>query len=452
MTNALVPGEVRVGQLFTLAGRDGRPSLSAALTFDEKLGVRLLVPYVEGVDQFAEASEWFRSTKPPESLLFVDDRGVVTLVGVRWRGHGGPTYRTGTLSADLVIFGQPRKLKSEYAVRELRSRVDGLDGFASFSPIHYEFPAPGEPVVIALEESEAVTWRSAGFSYALTPGATWSGISGRQFEAQSSATLVTSRSRPALPQEHLRAQWAVRDLLLIAHGKRLAWRSHQVVDEQFPVLTMDGRSHGPEPAIAQFVGTVGQHTLPEPPSTSLAFPVLNLRVVGRRGLKRWTDLYADELFRRAVQPTAEVINGAAGFLEPQLMMLASALDYFGYYRFGDGERRPMWASIQKCLDGPGLDWPQIGSREGIARAIANMDNDLKHPDRERRPAVDELACMVTLATVVARAQPFDLLGVEPGVVRQFIDSPDGHWPVEMWDHVGLKIGPHGELVRIEPGD
>lgn len=52
---------------------------------------------------------------------------------------------------------------------------------------------------------------------------------------------------------------------------------------------------------------------------------MSLEVLGAHGVKKWTDLYADDRFRRAVQPIAEVLNGAATFLEPQLMMLASAL-------------------------------------------------------------------------------------------------------------------------------
>lgn len=447
MPNSLVPGQVRVGQLLTSSADDGRPMLSAALTFDDRRGARLLVPYVKGVPQFDEAQEWFRTTSPPTSVIFADDEGVVTLVGVRWRGDSGGTMATGRLTADNAIFGQPRTLKSEYRVRTLRSTIDGLDGFTHFHPVKYEFPRRGEPAVITFDESETVTWRSAGFTYALKASSVWSGTEGRQFEARSVPVLTTSRSRGATPREHLRAQWAIRDLLLLAHGQKLSWRSHQVVDEQFPLFTLDGVAHGPEPAETHFAGTVGQHALPEPTSIDLAFPALNLRSLGSRGLKRWTDMYADELFRRAVQPLAEVINGAATFLEPQLMMVASALDYFGYYRFGGGRGRPMHESIRKCLDDLDLDWPDIGSREGIARAIGRMNNDLKHPDRERRPESDELTCVVTLATVIARAQPFDLIGADPSARREFLASRDARWSTEVFELCGLRIRDDGSLVR-----
>ncbi len=448
MPNTLTPGQVRVGQLFMSSADGGRPMLSAALTFDDRRGARLLVPYVAGNQQFDEARRWFRTMEPPPSMLFVDNEGVVTLLGVRWQGHSGANFVTGRLTADNAIFGQPRTLKAEYRVRSLQSTIDGLDGFTHFNPVKYEFPRRGEPAVISLDEGESVSWRSAGFTYTLRASVVWSGTEGRQFEAQSLPAISTSRSRRATLQEHLHAQRAVRDLLLLAHGQKLSWRSHRVVDEQFPLFTLDGVAHEPEPAETLFAGTVGEHALPVPPSINLAFPALNLRSVGRRGLKRWTDAYSLELFRRAVQPVAEVLNGAASFLEPQLMMLASALDYFGYYRFGDGRRRPMYESIQKCLDDPVLDWPRIGSPEGIARAIASINNDLKHPDRERKPESDELACVVTLAKVIARAQPFDLIGVGPHARRQFLESRDVRWAAEMFERCGISICDDGSLKRM----
>jgi hypothetical protein len=329
------------------------------------------------------------------------------------------------------------------------SSIDGLDGFTGFRPVKYAFPERGEPAVITFDDSESVVWRSQGYTYALRAGAGWSGEEGRRFEAASQPTIETSCHRGRTPQEHLRAQWAVRDLLLLAHGQKLAWRRHHVVDEQFPLWTLDAKTHGPQPAETHFAGTVREHAQPLPSSIDLAFPALNLQALGSRGLRRWTDMYADELFRRAVRPVAEVINGAANFLEPQLMMLATALDYFGYYRYGDARRRPLHESIKMCLDGADLDFPKIGSREGIARAIANLNNELKHPDRAHLPASDELHCIVSLAKIIARAQPFDLLGTAPSAKDAFLRSRDAHQAMELFDLCGLRVGDNGTLLRRE---
>jgi hypothetical protein len=446
MPNTLASGEVRVGQLYVAGAPDDEPTQSAALIFDERHGATLLVPYVRGESQFRATEKWFRSSSTPPCVVFADDKGVVTLVGVRWHRQSGSTMATGRLVAAVAIFGQPTHIKADYKVAKLRSSIDGLSGFSDFRPVRYDFPGPGEQVTLAFDESELRSWRSAGFTYSLKPHVTWSGTEGHQFEAQSTASLVTSKARGATPREHLRAQWAIRDLLLFAHGQKLAWRSHQVVDNQFPLLTLDGKTHGPDPAETHFAGTLREHSWPEPSSTGLAFPALSLRSVGTRGLKKWTDLYSNELFRRAVEPAAEVINGAASFLEPQLMMLASSLDYFGYFRFRDQRRRPMHESILKCLHDPGLDWPEVGSRSGIASAITKLNNDLKHPDRERRPSGEELACMVTLATVIARAQPLDLLRTNAETRRSFLSSREAHRATEIFQQCGIRIADDGSLL------
>ena len=444
MPNTISSGEVRVGQLY-VAASDDETTQSAALIFDERHGATLLVPYVRGEPQFRSTEKWFRSSSTPPCVVFADDKGVVTLLGVRWQTQSGSTMATGRLVAAVAIFGQPTRLKDEYKVTKLRSSIDGLGGFSDFRPVRYEFPGPGEPVTLSLDETELRSWRSAGFTYTLKPHVTQSGTQGRQFEAQSTASLVTSKARGASPREHLRAQRAVRDLLILAHGQKLAWRSHHVLDEDFPLFTLDGQTHGPASAETHFSDTLREHSWPEPSPTSLAFPALNLRSIGPSGLKKWTDFYSDELFRRAVQPAAEVINGAASFLEPQLMMLASSLDYFGYFRFRDGRRRPMHESIVKCLDDPNLDWPEIGTRAGIASAITRMNNDLKHPDRERRPSAEELACMVTLATVIARAQPLDLLRTKADTRRSFLSSREAQWATEIFKQCAIRIADDGSL-------
>ncbi|GEN79005.1 hypothetical protein [Actinotalea fermentans] len=447
MPNTLVPGQVRVGHLFLEGRHVEGPVCAAALTFDDHRGAQLLVPYLRTADRHAQPQAWFEQSTPPEALAFADNEGWVILLGVRWGGQSGSGFVTGRLTAQTAIFGEPRTLRSTYRVRTMRSSIDGLDGFTHFRPVKYAFPARGEPAVITLDDSESVSWRSQGYTYEFRAGAVWSGAEGRRFEAESLPFLATTCHKGRTPQEHLRAQWAVRDLLLLAHGEKLAWRTHHVADEEFPLWTMDGKAHGPEPAETHFAGTVREHAQAQPSSIDLAFPALNLRALGSRGLKRWTDMYADDMFRRAVQPVAEVINGAARFLEPQLMMLASALDYFGYYRFGDSCRRELQESIRRCLDGADLDFPQIGSREGIARAIGRLNNDLKHPDRERRPEGDELACIVNLAKIIARAQPFDLVGAAPSAKKAFLESRDVRWATELFERCGLRVADDGSITR-----
>ncbi|MCG2799426.1 MAG: hypothetical protein L6367_12930, partial [Cellulomonas sp.] len=107
----------------------------------------------------------------------------------------------------------------------------------------------------------------------------------------------------------------------------------------------------------------------------------------------------------------------------------------------------LYESVQKCLDGADIEFPGIGSRGGIARAIGRVNNDLKHPDRERRPESDELACIVTLAKVIARAQPFDLVRAQSGARRVFIESREARWATEMFAECGIRVDDDGSLSR-----
>ncbi len=218
MPNTPVAGQVRVGHLFLEGRHVGGPVCAAALTFDDHRGAQLLVPYLRTADRQTEPQRWFEHSTPPEALAFADNEGVVILLGVQWRGQSGNGFRTGRLTAQTAIFGEPRTLRSTYRVRTMRSRVDGLDGFTHFRPVKYAFPGRGEPAVITLDESESVAWRSQGYTYELRASAAWSGTEGRQFEAESLPSLATTCHKGRTPQEHLRAQWAVRDLLLLSLG------------------------------------------------------------------------------------------------------------------------------------------------------------------------------------------------------------------------------------------
>lgn len=128
----------------------------------------------------------------------------------------------------------------------------------------YEFPRPGEPAAIRLDDTETVTWRSQGFTCAIRATASESGVEGRRFEATSGAAIATSRSHGATPLDRLQAHRAIRDLLLFAHGRPLAWRSHHIVDDQFPRWALSGKPHGTAPVETHFSGTVGDRAKPEP--------------------------------------------------------------------------------------------------------------------------------------------------------------------------------------------
>ena len=98
------------------------------------------MPYIKGVEQFSHSAEWFDKQHPPEALLFSDDAGVVTLTGLRWRGHTGSRYRVGRLSPSATFNGQPRRLKDSYHLRSFTSQIDGLVEFTNVGSVEVNDP------------------------------------------------------------------------------------------------------------------------------------------------------------------------------------------------------------------------------------------------------------------------------------------------------------------------
>lgn len=455
LANTLRPGELRAGHLYDGID-DGFPDQAATLAFDEKRGLELAVPYLwesEGGanPQYLKARQWFDFEKEelPKTLLYEDDRGSVTLTGAYPSGASWGDYPIGRIRARASIFGRPRTLQEEYKVEEFRSRIDGLEEFAGFHPVTIDHQAAADghlQTTVLLDAAEVVEWQADGFRYAIQSSLTWHG--GRSFTVDDSRPFMsTTMEGGGTLRAHLHAQRPIRALLILAHGIRLAWRTHTVLDAEFPSWMSDGSDRGAHPVEVQMAGTIEQQHLPMLTPTSLGLPALRLRDLGADRMRRWVELYGDSNFRRAVEPAVEVINGASEFLEPQLMMLAMSLDYFGYFRWGDRRRRSMADNIQKCLQDAHLDWPEIGSQEGVARAIANANNDLKHPDRENTPDPDVLAGVTRLAEIIARAQVFDTLDLADEVRRQFVSGNDARHAVGIFTHNGITITDNGSCRR-----
>lgn len=458
VANQLAVGDVRVGHVFEGYDQPG-PAQGATLTFDGR-GAELQVAYLVESEigraprQFARANAWFdfNNSSLPKTLLFADSIGWVTLSGARVSGGSLGSIPSGRVRARSLIFGRPRMVLEDYSVAEMMSTIDGLDAFARFKPIKLSVEHKedgGHRVEVVVDASESVSWNAGGFSYTIHANVSWTGQDGTSFEVLDGRPfLQTVREGGATIDEHYEAQFSIRALLVLVHGSRLSWRSHKIRDDQFPMWMLDGSDRGPSAVEVFYEPTVGQYRQDEPDSSNFVFSAFRLQDVGTAGLAKWIALYADEDFRRAVEPAVEVINGATKFLEPQLMMLAISLDRFGYFRFGDGKRRPMHEHIVKCLEEAGLDWPEIGSRSGIAKAIGNVNNDLKHPDRAKYPETDELAAITRIAEIVARCQIFDVLGIDPILRDNFVRSNVARHAVELFTNRGIVVTNEGYFARI----
>ncbi|WP_154796192.1 hypothetical protein [Occultella kanbiaonis] len=413
------------------------------------MGPLLSVPYIRGDGQFAHAVDWFDGQRPPESLIFADDRGVVTLTGLRWRGHTGHPYRVGRLSPSATFNGRPRRLNDCYRVRSFTSQIDGLAEFAGIGSVEVSEPrSRAEPITAILRPDEHFRWRHDGCTHEIRTSAVWSAQVGQSFNASTEAFLSSTRARRQTPEEYLVSQWPLRALLVLAFGARLSWRGHSIKDESFPTWTLDGAARKPGEVAVQLQRTAEDAEQPSPKSSDLALPMLSLRDLGTPGLKRWYRLYDDTVFRRAVEPAVAVINGASRFLEPQLIMTAMSLEAAGYYR--DPNRRPrerLERQVQRCVAATGHDWSAIGSERGIARAIAKTTNDLKHADRPDRPNAVELRVITDLAKLIMRMQILDLLHTPAKTRQSFVRTNAVLRVIETFELNGVVVLEDGSLKQ-----
>ena len=142
MANDLEIGDVRVGYI----SDDAMQSVEHAgtLTFETDKGAELLVPFLRSSHDedscFDHVAAWFsfRDEDPaPRTLLFADNRGVVTLVDNVVRGAALGAHPLGRVRPRLLIFGRPRYFRQEYVVGEFKSTIDGLEEFARYAPISF---------------------------------------------------------------------------------------------------------------------------------------------------------------------------------------------------------------------------------------------------------------------------------------------------------------------------
>ncbi|MFC7376791.1 hypothetical protein ACFQRD_16090 [Brachybacterium sp. GCM10030268] len=350
----------------------------------------------------------------PKTLVFCDPKGSLTLNGLQVSKRECGPVPSGRARPQLVFFGRAAEVRDEYAVREVASTLDGIEEFAGFSPMTLTEtfrPEAGVAVRVDVDASEVVHWAHGEFEFEIRANLAWRATEGRSFTTESSAPLlVTKHPEGATVQEHIGQQRAIRALLTLAFGRPLRWRSHRAKDSAFPIFTLDGQSHPGQSIEVQYRQTVRKLNREAVPHSQLFAPALSLRTLGSEGLKRWMRLYDDEGVRRAVDAAVAVFDDVEGYLEPQMMMLATALERFAHYWKGGGKADRLARSIERCLENTDVQWEErLGTTKDIAKFLACINNDLKHADRPSFPDGAELYCAVDLAEIVVRMQLVKML-------------------------------------------
>lgn len=430
-----VTGEPRLGFFWDSAGH-ALPfpgELNVAKEGQTEIRVPLLRPR-QGTDrtEFDELYEklvgWGKgpSRVVPTALLFRDAQGPVALTGVRWAGTFPGLIGELRMRASAAFFGKPTKLSDKYSVRLMESELEGLHQFAGLKQLYWDEETrrrEGLELAVALRQVNPITWRADGFDFEIRTHTAKKGQDGHYARVKESTRLVTQKIEGATVQEHLRAQRSVRALLVLTFGRQVRWEGHWVRSDAFdPVGSQKHFERVPTVRVAM-EQTLGDVSARGDYWRHSDFPVAILKELPADALRGWTRCYLrSRLFRRAVDPAVEALASTGGFAEMRIMVLAAALDSFAYYS-GRRDGYSLNEQLTWCLDQACISWPSIASNAKIALRLAQVNNYLKHADREKVPSNEFLIATLLLLEVAARGQLLGTLKASDEVKAFFASSP-----------------------------
>ena len=441
----------------------------ATLRMDEKLGVRVEVPYVDNaqVGQFEHVQAWFRDQAPPSNMELATPSGMVSMFDIRWSGHSsGGAVSLGTLAPnEVVLHERDGPLTEPLVVDEVRSRVDGLREWTRLTALDTSHELDGEGrvqrITVTVESPEAVTWQQGAATMTLRTDWRTSypedGAEGGMNILDS--TVLTSRFDSARPfLDHLVEQKKVVNLLVLLFGTGIYFREHRVQHATFTVRTLDGVSHGNPFVELLSSRTIRERLEPMPTRNDFVNGLAGLTAIGPAGLQRWSDEYTR--WERFILPAAGVLGRRGFFQEDIIVSNSQSLEAAGQLLGArDGEAETYWRGrpttatyVYRCLHVADLTWSERAtSILHLARAIANTYNDIKHFDRGNFPeaAASDISAAATKLLVRAIA----LQIVDPSNTLHSNGFAGPMWMVsQRFDAYAVRVDDRGKFVPDPAGN
>ncbi|GAB3252235.1 ApeA N-terminal domain 1-containing protein [Arthrobacter pigmenti] len=418
------PNETYVGLI--VDGVEGTSYVPGALTLEPLRGPRLKVPYIAPVDprldpnpelhneQFGHVHRWFQDDQIPPNLVLVFEGGNACLFGTDLRQAKHPVfgggYAQGTIAVDAIVVSRkiPDDLSLPLALSSLISEIDHLFEWAGFTGFTKTFEHHEDSTLkamsISTSDPQSFSWHAGDAT--LTIKSHWEGGSSRGYGVSAgldaSALFESSFKEPTGIEGHLQIQRKLLGLLVMAYGKPTAFLKHKTTDDQF--------DRGAQ--VIHF-STFREPKEPVPKQTTArsAYPSL-WDIEGEVGLERWFNKSSG--WDRAINPiigllqrdshsVEDVIISAMISLETMGQLLPKVEDEENTYRPGKRPKPTSTTFAMRCIMLLGNQWEQVAdSPAGLARAIANNYNDIKHFDRGRYPDLRETHALGRFALTVAR--------------------------------------------------
>jgi len=400
-------------------GLNGTPYVAASLVFNEPNGPQIEVPYLDllGESGLENAAEWFSSRNPPKNLLLISLDGNISAFDCRYSGHT-VNYPRGIgigkiTPTELVLSNRDGDLSEPLIVKELRSYLDGLIEWTRYGAIKQTRDTDDQnrikKVTIELSALDEISWRQGAATLRLASGWRIDPEHG-SLTVSENVSLTSSFTEPRPVSEHLAEHRKVASLLSFIFGCAIYFRRHEVRDDSFNKKALDGRVL--DTPFYQLISrsTVKEHAKPASHRKYLRSPLVDFNKMGAAGLECWAKNY--KTWSRFIHPAVSALNRPGAILENLVVNAAMSMEAAGnLIGHVDGEaatytrngRATTATYMYRCLTRTGHDWsPICESTRGLAQAIANNYNTIKHYDRGSFPNVSETYLVATVMALVIR--------------------------------------------------
>ncbi len=175
-------------------------------------------------------------------------------------------------------------------------------------------------------------------------------------------------------------------------------------------------------------------------------------------MSRWAEQF--ETWKRFIFPAVGVLGRREAFMEDVIISTSMSIEAAGqiigvregeeptYYR-----GRPTTATnVYRCLNLLGVPWGSITTdHQSLARAIANVYNDIKHFDRGGFPETSVSHTISHITKMIVRLLTLHILDENGGLLRQYREQ-GAMWKVQRYSEVyGLTFDERGHAVLSGDG-
>ncbi len=400
MGKTLVSGEKIIG-IFVDPATSSKPIGAGALWLDEDYGVTAEMPHLleKSSDPFAQMDR-MQQHQLPSNLIFYGEDFVASLYGCAYIEYKSGNVAIAKLRANEAVIGEtPLNIVNPLEVSTFISHIDGLNVWSDLSSVEFwpdwhkdEYGHKKMRANYIVESKNGHVWCQGATRMSLiTHPGNKVGESNPGIHLDDPVVLLSKTRSPRPISVHLAEHRKFRDLHALIHGASVFFRAHQIRDRMFPARTWTKDVIGAEYHSVLERTTVREHKSPIPPKERFYDPLLTADEITSFRLSRWAKYY--EEWHRIIFPVASLLL-RPGTLNENLMINASmSIEAIGQrlpkYDGEEetyskrGKKRPTTATyFYRSIKATKVDTRSIAySESGIASALADNYNTLKHSDR-----------------------------------------------------------------------